>query len=200
MKEKEVVTKDNYKLKTLKRMIILCWSLLGICFIIKILGGNFFNIVCKDEKFLRFCNFIDNSLFYYISAFIQFVASSMLIYLAISNKRIKIFLPAIIVVWAYKMLVEFNIIKINIGIYVAFDYLILFLLMWICSGKPLKSIISVILNIVFVVISAITKNLFLGNFIITSYTINLIYAIDYYIMIVLYYLYSKYRNIKKENK
>lgn len=200
MKEKEVVTKDNYKLKTLKRMIILCWSLLGICFIIKILGGNFFNIVCKDERFLRFCNFIDNSVFYYISAFIQFVASSMLIYLAISNKRIKIFLPSIIVVWAYKMLVEFNIIKINIGIYVALDYLILFLLMWICSGKPLKSIISVILNIVFVVISAITKNLFLGNFIITSYTINLIYAIDYYIMIVLYYLYSKYRNIKKEDK
>lgn len=39
--KKEVVTEDNYKQIVLKRMIIICWVILFVCFIIKIFGGDF---------------------------------------------------------------------------------------------------------------------------------------------------------------
>ena len=39
-----VTTKDKYN-RVIKRSIILCWIALAICFIVKIFGGNFFEIV-----------------------------------------------------------------------------------------------------------------------------------------------------------
>lgn len=195
---KEVITEDNYKRIVIKRMIICCWVLLAMCFIIKIFGYDIFNIICEDETFLSICNFIDSSVIYYISAFIQFVGSTLLMYLSISDKRVPYFILSIIVVWAYKLLVEFNVITMNMIVYLVLDYAILFLLLYLFSRKLKLSLLATLLNIVFVVISAIVKNLGLNGFIISSYSINLIYSIDYYIMIVLYFLYSKSLKNKKE--
>ena len=41
----KVVTNDNYKQKVLQRMILVCWIILLICFVIKLFGGNFFAFV-----------------------------------------------------------------------------------------------------------------------------------------------------------
>ena len=44
-----VTTKDKYN-RVIKRSIILCWIALAICFIVKILGGNFFEIVVHNDR------------------------------------------------------------------------------------------------------------------------------------------------------
>ena len=48
-------------LKAIKRAIILCWVLLAVCFAIKLFGGNWFEIVCANEHFIKFCDFIDRA-------------------------------------------------------------------------------------------------------------------------------------------
>ena len=45
-----VTTKDKYN-RVIKRSIILCWIALAICFIVKIFGGNFFEIVVHRGLF-----------------------------------------------------------------------------------------------------------------------------------------------------
>lgn len=44
-----VTTKDKYN-RVIKRSIILCWIALAICFIVKIFGGNFFEIVVHNDR------------------------------------------------------------------------------------------------------------------------------------------------------
>ena len=75
--KKLVVNEDNYKRIVLKRMIIVCWILLAICFGIKLFGGNFFNIICTNEKFIEVCNFIDNTAWFHVISFIFFYSSTM---------------------------------------------------------------------------------------------------------------------------
>ena len=70
----------DYKEIILKRAIILCWILLIICFIIKLCGGNYFNIMCNNENFIRFCNFIENSIIKYIIYLFSFIFSSYLLF------------------------------------------------------------------------------------------------------------------------
>ena len=65
-KLKVATNEDNYKEIVLKRAINLCWFLLFVCFIIKIFGGNFFNIVCEKENFVKLCNYIDSRWLYYL--------------------------------------------------------------------------------------------------------------------------------------
>ena len=49
------------KEKYIKRVIIVCWVALAICFVIKLFGGNFFQIICENETFIAICEFCDNN-------------------------------------------------------------------------------------------------------------------------------------------
>lgn len=67
-----VTTKDKYN-RVIKRSIILCWIALAICFIVKIFGGNFFEIVVHNDRFTAVCGFCQKSfiltnIVYYISS------------------------------------------------------------------------------------------------------------------------------------
>ena len=73
MKDKVVITRENYRQIMLKRAIISCWVILVVCFIIKLFGGNFFAIVCNDEKFIKVCEFINNSVIKYIIYYLLFL-------------------------------------------------------------------------------------------------------------------------------
>ena len=54
--------KDSYKV-----LIRSCWALLLVCFGIKIFGANLFEIVCENERFIKLCDYIDNSMFFKIT-------------------------------------------------------------------------------------------------------------------------------------
>lgn len=196
----------DYKEIILKRAIILCWVLLIICFIIKLCGGNYFNIMCNNENFIKFCNFIENSIIKYIIYLFSFIFSSYLL-LKIVKPDFKIlslksllFLICCIIVWAFKLLIELNIFTINTLIVNILDFVILYVLLVIFTKRPLLSIFAVILLFVFSIISSLVKGIGIDSSITDNYFVAQIFLIDYYLMLVLSVLYSKKIQIKKKER
>lgn len=196
----------DYKEIILKRAIILCWILLIICFIIKLCGGNYFNIMCNNENFIKFCNFIENSIIKYIIYLFSFIFSSYLL-LKIVKPDFKIlslksllFLICCIIVWAFKfkLLIELNIFTMNTLIVNILDFVILYILLVIFTKRPLLSILAVILLFVFSIISSLVKGIGIDSSITDNYFVAQIFLIDYYLMLVLSVLYSKKIQIKKK--
>lgn len=203
MKHDLKITEDNYREVVLKRAIIICWVLLAICFVIKIFGGNFFAIVCTNEKFIKVCEFVDKSIIKYILYYILFNLSMyLLLIIAIPNIKIKsrefiIYLIIINLTWIYKLLLDLNIIyvstfMINIG-----DFIIYFLVLLILSRKPIRSFITILLLLIFSLVSAFVKNIGLHGVITDSYLVTTIFLIDYYIMLALSSLYAKKIYLKR---
>lgn len=194
----------DYKEIILKRAIILCWVLLIICFIIKLCGGNYFNIMCNNENFIRFCNFIENSIIKYIIYLFSFIFSSYLL-LKIVKPDFKIlslksllFIICCIIVWAFKLLIKLNIFTMNTLIVNILDFVILYILLVIFTKRPLLSIFAVILLFVFSIISSLVKGISIDSSITDNYFVAQIFLIDYYLMLVLSVLYSKKIQIKKK--
>lgn len=194
----------DYKEIILKRAIILCWVLLIICFIIKLCGGNYFNIMCNNENFIKFCNFIENSIIKYIIYLFSFIFSSYLL-LKIVKPDFKIlslksllFLICCIIVWAFKLLIELNIFTMNTLIVNILDFVILYVLLVIFTKRPLLSIFAVILLFVFSIISSLVKGIGIDSSITDNYFVAQIFLIDYYLMLILTVLYSKKIQIKKK--
>ncbi|WP_281512268.1 hypothetical protein [Mammaliicoccus vitulinus] len=174
--------KDKYKV-----LIISCWILLGICFLVKLCGGNFFEIAVHNETFINICNVIDNNLIIkYIVGTILYLPSTYLIYLSLTKQKIGadwwILLLSIPVSW-----LKDNIFIIGLTL----DMIILILISLIKSKFKnwLRVLIGILLICGLQIISLFIRNLgfYLENY---SSLLAIIMQIDYYIMLILYYLYS----------
>lgn len=191
--------------KVLKRAIWLCWIFLFICLAIKLLGGNWFEIIIKNKRFLVFGNYIDTHAWARILVgFISSVIGMTLYYLAICEERgfkkeIYIFLfISFILISIIRQFVSNNIVVLFIDIFQGF---IIPIFLFIYYKKPKKKYLRIPIGyglmIVFQFVSLFTKNIGIeiidGNFLIT-----IILMIDYYILILLFYFYSLY--LKKEEK
>ena len=168
-----------------KVLIESCWILLIFCFALKLLFGNLFAISVESQNFIAFCEWLDTHWLKYIIATIVYVPSTYLLYCCLTKQKLGKDL------WLLLFLLPMAFIKERIaiiGVIIEFIYLLVIPLV----KSKFKSIKWVILGIVtifgFQVISLLTKNigLYIDN---SSMLIGLIYQIDYYIMIVLYYLY-----------
>lgn len=193
--------KDKYK-----TLITACWVVLGVCFLIKLLGGNFFEIMCNNEVVIKVCDFIDKTFLLYIFNFVCYYIAAIYYYKAIlkvdkligRNSIIHLFILVLYVIKLFIQIVltqNFDINKITLIILII-DTLFMILPIIIINVKLYKrAIIGYLLVLLFQVISMIIKNLGI-HFAISSTLIVAIFSIDYYIMIILYYLYS----IKTEKK
>jgi hypothetical protein len=196
MKEKLKITEENYKEIMLKRAIILCWVLLAICFVIKIFGGNLFEIVCTNEKFIKVCEFVDNSIIYYIIGFLTYSLTNIFLILTISNNKKLFSKPNILfllltsIYWCFKLFINLGYIYVSIHIVTIIDLLCLYLLLFIFTKKPVMSLIAIVLMYVFTLLSVIIKNTGINHNIDDSTLVSLIFMVDYYIMLVLTFLYS----------
>lgn len=184
--------KDKYS-----TLIKVTWVVLICCFIVKLLGGNFFEIACNNEKFVSFCNLIPfGSIGSYIVLYLGNMISTTIVLLAIlkiknpfANK--KIFYTIIILVTGVFVFKFFNEIKIK-HLYLNFvlDLFLTIVVPIIFDKNKWKKAIAVTIYILlFQVISLITKNIGFKR-VDTNLFIYLIYMLDYYIMVILYYLYS----------
>ena len=183
---------DNLtKRNILRKTIILCWSALIICFVIKLLGGNYFEIFTTSERFIELCNWVDNN---FIGTMIMYGFYCLNFYLItaiiceykLTNKKLLITIPLAITSCLLK---GFNSI---IGSLVEIIFMIL---TPVIIGKENKKrvyirfIITYILMNAFQIISLFIRNFdigLLGN----SLCVNMLFQVDYYIMIILYYIYS----------
>ena len=184
--------KNKYKV-----LIITCWILLILCFIIKLFGANIFNIVVTNQTFIDVCDWFDeHEVFKYIITTIVYITTVYPIYLTMVDKKIGQDW------WFILLLLPLSYIKGNwqwVGF--ALDILILLVVPLIrtkCKNW-LKIIIGIVLIMAFQEISLVIRNLgfYLEK---DSLLINLIMSIDYYIMIFLYYLHMRYIINKKKEK
>ena len=63
------------KARLLRRVIVISWISLALCFVIKIFGGNFFEIMCQNQRYKDVCNYVES---HYWSKIIISFTSSML--------------------------------------------------------------------------------------------------------------------------
>lgn len=173
--------------KALERMIVLCWVLLAICFVIKIFGGNFFEYVGKSEAIEYIAR---HDILLIPVQCIFYIFGTYLFYQAMIKHKHKIHSLLLVVFLAiFKQLYDVNI-YLQISCYVV-EFIIMFLYpIIIFKCKWYKVVIINLLLIVFQVISLITKNIGIISFPFED-VVGFVYMIDYYIMIVLLYLYTK---------
>ena len=187
------------KARLLRRAIIISWITLALCFVIKIFGGNFFEIICENPNYKALCEYAESH--YWSKILVGFTSSMVcqcLYLLAILQKyrlSLKEFIITSIAVLCSCALQIFFVKWSFIT-----DIIIFFVLpcvfIWKDYKKYYQVLIAWILTFLFQLISLLTKNV---NSVKASDTlfIGLIYSIDVYIMCALYYL---YRNFKKEKK
>ena len=187
------------KARLLRRAIIISWASLAFCFIIKIFGGNFFEIICENHNYKALCDYADTHFWLkYLIGIISSMVCQTFFMLAIlqkykfNRKELVITIISVLICCLLKLF--------NLNYFIVADVWLSFILPAILLGKPSKKyfsiIIAFILNIGFQALSLFIKNIGFVNVGDTLF-IGLIYSIDAYIMLLLYYL---YRNYVKEQK
>lgn len=187
------------KARLLRRAIIISWITLALCFVVKIFGSNFFEIMCENPNYKALCEYADSHFWLkYILMALSSLLCQALYILAIlqkykfTTKQFLIMLVSVLVNAYIKEYYPF--------ISFIFDFWLTLFLPMIFLGKNFKKYwnipIGIILILSFQFLSLVAKNISIGR-IDNSTFISLIYGIDVYIMCFLYYL---YRNFQKENK
>ena len=192
----EKLDKERY----LKRVIVVCWIALAICFGIKLFGGNLFEIMCNNENFIKVCEYADNNfwaiyLIYFIHSFIQQYFFTLAIIQEIKMERWQLIITIITIAIG----VPVKLFSATFGF--IFDIWQAILMPSLFSIKKPKChwniIIANVLIIIFQLASMFIKNI---NAIVVHYEgvlISTIFLIDVLLMILLYYAYS---NIIKERR
>lgn len=208
MKHKNNITDENYEEVVLRRAINICWVLLAICFVVKIFGGNFFDIVCNNEKFVEFCSYVDNHLWCkIIIGSISSILTYSMFYLAILRKikfSLKEFIFVVIECIAFVILrllfpkfqLIYNIIQ---------HFIIPFFFARgqnaLLSNWFIRHLIyGNVLNFTFQIISVFVKAVPVSLEISKSYFVLAILSIDMIIMFALYYLYANKKISKRRTK
>lgn len=192
----EKLDKERY----LKRVIVVCWIALAICFGIKLFGGNLFEIMCNNENFIKVCEYADNHflakyIIYFAQCFIQQYFFTLAIIQEIKMNRFQFLITTITVFIG----VFIKLLNPTIGF--VFDIWQAIVMPALFSIKNPKRhwniILANVLIIIFQLISMFVKNV---NSIVVhneGVLVASIFLIDVLLMILLYYAYS---NIIKERR
>lgn len=187
----------------IKRAIALCWIMLIVCFIIKLFGGNWFEIICNNEHFINICNYVDTHgilrysiglIIYVVCAYFVFVSCSMII--KPNFKQSLAILIFAVGVWATNFIAPLAKMIAEILMFVSLPFILKRIELeekswkYVLKKSWYLGIIACALELVFQIISLITKNIGV-KVIDNSFLMSLLFSIDYYIMIALYYLYTK---------
>lgn len=190
------------KEKYIKRVIVIAWVALAICFVIKLFGGNLFEIVCKNETFIAVCEFCDNNWWarYIIGLANTLLSTYLFIMAVIQDIKLKLW-KHIVLICTCTIGVAIKLWNENIGW--VFDIWQMFIMPAIFIGKDFKQywkvLLGVALLLVFQVVSLFVKNLAIHTVTsINSLVVSLIYSLDITIMLVIYFLYAYFIKIKKE--
>lgn len=183
-------------------LIVISWVVFLICLIIKLLGGNWFELSTDNTRFIAFCNFVDNTqwLKMILACCIYLITTLPVLLILLNEPKLKprncaIFIPLMIcksVVSWYSVVISYIL-----------DFVIIILLPLILKRfKNWKIVIfGNILVFVFQCITLLTRNIGvkMGFNINNTFLVQMIFQIDYYLMILLFYLYY-FKNKNKENK
>lgn len=184
--------------KAIKTCIIICWCLLAICMIFKLCGSKVFEIAVTNQRFIDVCNWLDGKGIYakYVLAGVMSITSTTILMLSASFapkpncKQLTLILCTVIPVWFVKVFFS------KIGFIL--DCVSIIVIPAIISKKWWAGFVGLILNILFQVASMYIRGLDVGNIFATNTILSLIFSIDYYIMIALYFMYTIAIKTKKK--
>lgn len=194
-KFRDKIAKERYTTSfRLKVLIIVCWIAYITCLIIKLCGGNWFEIATTNQRFIDICNYIDNTLWLKMMiACINFIIVGSIIILAILKQlfykwyQALLFIPLMITA---SIVGRYNSIANSILSFIIYLLPIIFI-----PKQWYRAIVGTCLLILFQFISLITKNvneIYLNN---GSTLVSIILQIDVIILSLIYYLYA---NARKE--
>ena len=202
MKIKVATNEENYAQVVLKRAIVICWMLLFVCFAVKIFGGDFFNIICESDNFSKFCEFVDGSvLMQFLIGSVSSTVTYALFYLAILRKKwfekweflfLLITTPMFVLlrIWATSNGILIVSTITNIIQCFVFPFLFKRSEKVICTRWFVPTFIyGNIANFLFQFISLLVRNLSIKP-LTDNFLVAIIYSIDMYMMLAIYYLYS----------
>lgn len=195
----EKLDKERY----LKRVIIVCWIALAICFGIKLFGGNLFEIMCENENFIKVCEYAETHIWFnYILNCIYCFISIYLFTLAICGKfkleNWQLFIVIVTVLLGTLAKILSPIIGFVFDIWQGFIMPCIFTLKY-----PKRHWLVLLANgllMIFQLASMFVKNV--QHVVIPSgdVLVGMIYSIDVILMLFLYFLYSNILNKTKEKK
>lgn len=168
-------------------LIISCWVLLALCIVAKLFGANIFIASTNNKMFIDFCNYVQNSFLYYIiTPLFNIVSTSIFLMAVLKQKKpqLKWLLPYI----AYAIIKTiFN--KLDVLFFILDIAMMIIIPIIVDKTKWLRALIGIVLNLAFQFISMGLK---LNNYQMfdNNLVVGIILTIDYYIMLVLYWLYS----------
>lgn len=186
------------KARLLKRAIIVSWLSFALCYVSKLFGVDFL-IKTNNKTYITICNFIDGHTWAkYIVGFLSSMICQCLYELAILQEdklSVKQFILTAVLValtCAYKIL--------DGRFAILYDCALLIALPIFLLGKSYKRYVYVLIgcayNIGFQLLSVAIKTLAIKA-VDDSTVTSLIYMIDVYFMLLLYYLYRNYGKEKR---
>lgn len=194
----EKLNKERY----LRRVIVVCWIALAICFGIKLFGGNLFEIMCSNENFIKVCEYAENNFwaYYLLNGIYCFVSLHFLILAMIGRWK---FTRNQFIVFISTLTVGLFVKSINPIISFIYDFWQGILMPIVFIGKDRKRIWFVFagnaLLIIFQMVSMFVKNIGIGILINNGLVVSWIFCVDVLIMILLYYFYSNLLKRKEED-
>lgn len=171
-------------------LITISSVVLLICFIIKLLGGNWFELGTDNERFIAFCNFVDNTQWLkMILACIICVGSVYIIECLLLNKKklspkeLALYLPLIVIgsISSWKLQI--------VSLIAQILYFIVFPLIQ-TKGKWKRVLFINIFVMLLQVISILFRNIGNWNFNENNFMFQTLIQVDYYLMLILAYLYN----------
>ena len=184
-------------------LITASWVVLIICLVIKLFGGNWFELEIDNGKFIEFCTLVDNTMWLkmVLACLICLVSTYFIICILIKEnrlglKRCLIYFPLIIA----DSILGWYIPVLSFVCKVLYLLVLPILHFGIKNWKEIiRIILSNVLIFVFQLISLIFRNVGIGNFNDNIFLIQALIQIDYYLMILLFYLYY-FRTFKINRK
>lgn len=179
----------EFNSNTYGMLIVVSWIVLIICMIIKLFGGNWFELGTENDKFIKFCEYVDNTMWLKmtLACLIYLISGYFIICIVLNEKVLKIkhiliFFPLMI----FKSLMNWYYPAISFPM----DLLILFIIPLILTRNWKRPLITIILILLFQIISIIFRNISFNFNFDNTFLQQTIYQVDYYLMILLFYLYN----------
>lgn len=176
-------------LKNFRVLIITSWVVLIACFLIKVLGGNWFEFAVENEKFVLFCNFVDDTpdLKILLTAFINCFSTYFVLCAIAKEKHLTIPQSVFAIIYIFiKSIISWYYFWIGF----CMDLLLIPGISTLFGKSFKRSILGFILINAFQIISMCIRSVEVNGFNNLGYVPMLLLQIDYYIMIFMYYLYS----------
>lgn len=184
---------DDFTENKYGSLIYVSWLVLICCFVVKIFGLNIFELESENSLFVKLCDFIDENVWLkmVLANIICLVSSYFILCIMLNNKRLNakqliVFLPLLIA----KSLISWY----NSFISLLLDIIIMLGITSAFNKNFLRNIICFALVLSFQLITIVLRNLSFDFNESNCFLKQILYQIDYYIMILLFYLY----NFRKE--